>query len=395
MAVGTIIPLPKLQLFTDNGDVAAGYQLFTYEAGTTTKLDTYSDVNLTVPNTNPIILDSAGRATVFLSDASYKIVFADDTDTDPPTSPIWTVDGVMGTATSNANIDITGTAGETVAIGETVYLSALGSGGLIAGRWYLTNSDHNYASVDASTLGMVQSGGDGGDDIVVRTSGRATTTGTLSSGTIYYLSDTPGTLDSSSAQQNRCPFGQADSTSTIIFPIGGTISISIKNALATFGYASGQGCANDGLDTELTSYPVTVPDNYLYKAGDTIVVEGTLALAADAHLKAMKMSIGSSGLLLLFSNSDNLAGHIVPFRFNLIRRADETKAAVTGLFYYKAAHQGTPSVYLCNHAISGTVGWDTAQDLKLYLSSDGSHADCIKLTDLYIYSTRSPYGTTV
>ena len=83
-----------MQLFTNGGLPAAGYQLFCYEAGTTTKLDTYSDSDLTVPNANPIVLDSAGRATVFLQPLSYKFVFASPTDTDPPTSPIWTVDNI-------------------------------------------------------------------------------------------------------------------------------------------------------------------------------------------------------------------------------------------------------------------------------------------------------------
>ena len=56
---GSISPSPWLYFF-DGGVSAAGYLLFTYEAGTTTKLATYSDVNLTTPNTNPIVLDADG-----------------------------------------------------------------------------------------------------------------------------------------------------------------------------------------------------------------------------------------------------------------------------------------------------------------------------------------------
>jgi hypothetical protein len=41
--IGTICPLPKLQLFTNAGAPAVGYQLFTYIAGSATKQATYTD----------------------------------------------------------------------------------------------------------------------------------------------------------------------------------------------------------------------------------------------------------------------------------------------------------------------------------------------------------------
>ena len=44
--------------FDNDGVKLAGGKLFFYEAGTTTKLDTYSDSALTTVNTNPITLGS-------------------------------------------------------------------------------------------------------------------------------------------------------------------------------------------------------------------------------------------------------------------------------------------------------------------------------------------------
>ena len=44
------------------GVVADSYQLFAYAAGTTTKQDTFTDVNGTVANTNPIVLNSYGQS---------------------------------------------------------------------------------------------------------------------------------------------------------------------------------------------------------------------------------------------------------------------------------------------------------------------------------------------
>lgn len=49
------------QFFTDNGIPLAGGKIYTYEAGTTTPLATYTSRTGLISNTNPIILDSAGR----------------------------------------------------------------------------------------------------------------------------------------------------------------------------------------------------------------------------------------------------------------------------------------------------------------------------------------------
>lgn len=49
------------QFFDDNGDPLAGGLLYTYAAGTTTPIVTYTTQLGTVNNTNPIVLDAAGR----------------------------------------------------------------------------------------------------------------------------------------------------------------------------------------------------------------------------------------------------------------------------------------------------------------------------------------------
>lgn len=49
------------QFFTDNGVPLSGGKIYTYVAGTTTPLATYTSRSGLIPNTNPIILDAAGR----------------------------------------------------------------------------------------------------------------------------------------------------------------------------------------------------------------------------------------------------------------------------------------------------------------------------------------------
>lgn len=66
---------PVFQFFDNAGEPLSGGLLYTYAPGTTTPKTTYTDENLSVPNANPIVLDSAGRCTIFLTDGEeYKFL---------------------------------------------------------------------------------------------------------------------------------------------------------------------------------------------------------------------------------------------------------------------------------------------------------------------------------
>jgi hypothetical protein len=65
------------QYFDNNGVPLAGGLIYTYQAGSSTALATYTDNGGTVANANPIVLDSAGRVPYeiwLLSGYSYKFV---------------------------------------------------------------------------------------------------------------------------------------------------------------------------------------------------------------------------------------------------------------------------------------------------------------------------------
>lgn len=64
---------PAQQWFDNNGKPLASGKIYTYAPGTTTPKATYSDAGLTTPNTNPIVLDSSGRAQVW-GGGLYKII---------------------------------------------------------------------------------------------------------------------------------------------------------------------------------------------------------------------------------------------------------------------------------------------------------------------------------
>lgn len=62
-----------------SGNPLVGGKVYTYEAGTTTQKATYLDSNGTQPATNPIVLDSNGRANVYAK-GLYKFVIKDAND---------------------------------------------------------------------------------------------------------------------------------------------------------------------------------------------------------------------------------------------------------------------------------------------------------------------------
>lgn len=91
-----------------NAIPANGAKLFTYVAGSSTKLATYTDEDGLVAQANPIVLNSRGEPAQpiwLLEGLKYKFVFAPATDSDPPVSPIRTVDDISGINDTSITID--------------------------------------------------------------------------------------------------------------------------------------------------------------------------------------------------------------------------------------------------------------------------------------------------
>jgi hypothetical protein len=96
--MASLSPLPKLQFFGTDGLPLVGGKLYTYAAGTTTPIATYTDHTQDNLNTNPVILDSNGQAGVWLTDSiTYKYTLTDADDV-----PLFTVDYVSVPVTTNS-----------------------------------------------------------------------------------------------------------------------------------------------------------------------------------------------------------------------------------------------------------------------------------------------------
>jgi hypothetical protein len=102
------------QFFTNTGAVLTGGKLYTYAAGTTSPLPSYTTSAGNVARTNPVVLDAAGRVPgsgeIWITSASYKFVLTDSTDV-----LIATYDNVSGIGAASYQIqNFTGTGLQTV-----------------------------------------------------------------------------------------------------------------------------------------------------------------------------------------------------------------------------------------------------------------------------------------
>lgn len=84
-----LLPNGKQQYFTTAGFPAIGYKVATFDAGTSNPRVTWQDALKVAQNTNPVILDGRGEASIFW-EGTYKVQLQDSTG-----APIWTQDNLQ------------------------------------------------------------------------------------------------------------------------------------------------------------------------------------------------------------------------------------------------------------------------------------------------------------
>ena len=175
MAVN-LSPIGNAQQFFDNTGVPLnGGLLYTYQAGSTTPLATYTDINATVANANPIVLDASGRLAneVWLTyGVNYKFVLKNSAG-----STIGTYDNIYGIV------------GVQTAVGTTIPLGVItlwyGSIGSVPTGWYLCDGANGtpdlrdkFVVAAGSTYAVAATGGSA-DAVVVSHTHTATSTPTV------------------------------------------------------------------------------------------------------------------------------------------------------------------------------------------------------------------------
>lgn len=159
-------PAPVFKAFDNNGAPLFGGQLFTYAAGTTTPLATFTDSTGVTQNTNPIVLNARGECNLWLTaSAAYKLQLQDSFG-----NIIWTVDNVTVSVYSQLDIrryggDPTGVNASDAAMAAAI--AACGSAGgtiLMPSGTYLFN---NSISLDSKANITIQ--GDGSANAAIPT----------------------------------------------------------------------------------------------------------------------------------------------------------------------------------------------------------------------------------
>ena len=173
------------QFFDNNGVPLAGGLIYTYQAGSSTPLVTYTDNAGTIANANPIVLDSSGRVPNeiwLLQGYSYKFVITSSSGT-----TLITLDnlyGILQNAPASAP-----------AVPSGCILIWSGSTGSIPSGWLLCNGSNgtpdlrNSFILGAGNTYAVGATGGSADSIVVAHTHTITDPGHTHGGS--YLSGTP------------------------------------------------------------------------------------------------------------------------------------------------------------------------------------------------------------
>ncbi|MGX5885238.1 hypothetical protein MJ546_33925, partial [Burkholderia gladioli] len=101
--MASILPNGKTQFIDQNGRPLVGGKVFFYEPNTETFKDTFTDSSMTTPNSNPVILDGKGQATIWGSGTYRQVVY------DRLNVVVW--DQIVSSSTSADDLAGTGGAG--------------------------------------------------------------------------------------------------------------------------------------------------------------------------------------------------------------------------------------------------------------------------------------------
>ena len=160
-----LTPMPVMQFFDDNGDPLSGGKLYTYEAGTTTPLATYTDETGGTANTNPVILDSAGRANIWLVTTDLYYWELEDSNG----NQIWTADNIgQVSGAPGVAADVVGPASST----DNAIVRFDGVTGKLIQNSSVTISDAGAVSASSLALTTALSVANGGTGATTSTAAR-------------------------------------------------------------------------------------------------------------------------------------------------------------------------------------------------------------------------------
>lgn len=339
MATGTLSPSPK-QYFWNilTGEPLSGGLVYTVSAGGVSPgnaIATYQDAALTVPNSNPIVLNSAGYCVIYLTPGqSYKYIVTDVNGVIQ-----WTQDGIQSVPGSASAVDIIVTAGENIAAEAGVYISD-GSGGKTAGRAYNTSAANAYSSSAAGTVGLAIAAITSGAQGSVRIQGQLTTAQSFTPGLSYFASTVSGALITPSPANSRF-IGNADSANSIVIA---------ANPMAT--------SATSALDVPVTAGEAIAAGNTLYLSDGSGGKTAGSAYNGDtgnpySSSRSVVVGFAPAAISSLASGLMRLGGRITGLT-----------GLVAGTPYYMSAAGAVTAVRPNNARLMGTADTTTSLDIQ-------------------------------
>ena len=238
---------PKLQFFSDAGVPLSGGKVYTYAAGTTTPLATYTDSGGLTANANPVVLNSRGEASIWFGTSQYKLVLKTSDDVQ-----IWSVDNLNGPDTTTYNAAVAAAVAQVAATGSAATLTNTRT--LTVGS---TGKSFNGSANVAWTLAEIGAAASGANtditaldqDITV------TATGTIAANTIGYRG-MPQLTKTASYTLALADAGKHISITTggIVIPANGSVAFPIGTAIVIY---------NDSASTQA----ITITTDTLRQAG--------------------------------------------------------------------------------------------------------------------------------
>ena len=144
----TLAPYP-VQRFVDNsGNSLVGGKLYTWAAGTTTPIATYSD-SVGTTNTNPVILNARGECNLWLNpNTNYKLQLQDSAG-----NVIWTVDNIVNSQLLTLFGGVDTGAVNAYVVNFTANFTTLTNGIIV--YFIASNSNTGASTLNVNNLGVV------------------------------------------------------------------------------------------------------------------------------------------------------------------------------------------------------------------------------------------------
>lgn len=308
-------------LTDNNGDPLNGGKVYSYESGTTTPQALYTTQDQTTAATNPLILDSNGRARVF-AEGSYKLVIKDASDNTlytwdnlqyvyPATSSIY-----AGTSTGSSNtyaltpspavtaytdgLQITFIANHASSAAATLNVSGLGAkdflkadgstdlttgdieSGMLVNALYVAGSDH-FRLVNQSGVVPISGGG----------TGAATAAGARSNLDVQQLDTELTGLAGVTSAADKVPYFTGSGTAAVA-----TLTSFLRTVLDDTDAATARGTLGLGTISTQAANSVTISGGAITGITDLAVADGGTG-ASTATDARTNLSAAKSG-----SNSD-------------------------------------------------------------------------------------------